>query len=54
MYIPLYKVVALEAAFLAVKVNWALIVCLILGELPSFAECKELKEVDCSVNEFTG
>ena len=53
-YVPLYKLVTLEAAVLAVKANWALTVRLILGELPSFAECKELKGVNCSGNEFTG
>ena len=54
MYNPLYKSVALEAAFLAVKANWALIVWLIAGELPSFAKCKKLKQFAIHQNKFTG
>ena len=55
MYVPLYKVVALEISVLGSQSKPATdCVFGCVGELPSFGDCKELQDFYCNTNKFTG
>ena len=54
MYAPLYKLDFMETLLLWIHSKSELILHLFVGNLPSFAECKQLTQFICKENHFTG